>query len=134
MPQQVRRFIQDGFTRIDNAFAPELAERARAILWRDTRCDPQRPETWTQSVVRLGMYSQDLFIEAANTPRLRAAYDQLVGPGRWLPCTAMGTFPVRFPSPDDPGDTGWHVDMSFDWEKPDFMDWRVNAHPKDGLY
>jgi hypothetical protein len=34
---------------------------------------------------------------------------------------------VRFPSPDDPGDTGWHVDMSFGTDTPDFMDWRVNG-------
>lgn len=125
--EQVRHFIQEGFTRIDNAFPRELAEAAQAILWRDTRCDPKRPETWTQPVVRLGMYTHGPFTEAAKTARLRAAYDRLVGPGRWHPCTAMGTFPVRFPSPDDPGDTGWHVDMSFDWEKPDFLDWRVNA-------
>ena len=25
-----------------------------------------------------------------------------------------GTFPVRFPSEDDPGDAGWHVDGSFE--------------------
>jgi hypothetical protein len=43
---------------------------------------------------------------------------------------AMGTFPVRFPSADDPGDTGWHIDMSFGWEKSDFMDWRANVFSK----
>jgi hypothetical protein len=25
----------------------------------------------------------------------------------------LGTFPIRFPHPDDPGDTGWHMDGSF---------------------
>lgn len=75
-------------------------------------------------------YRQNPFIDAANTRKLRTAYDQLVGAGRWLPCQAMGTFPVRFPLPDDPGDTGWHVDMSYDWEKPDFMDWRANVFSK----
>ena len=25
----------------------------------------------------------------------------------------MGTFPIRFPHPDDPGDAGWHVEGSF---------------------
>ncbi len=40
----------------------------------------------------------------------------------------LGTFPVRFPSPDDPGDAGWHVDASFGWQEnpADFMEWRVN--------
>jgi hypothetical protein len=32
---QVEQFIQDGFVRIDQAFPRQLAEAARAILWRD---------------------------------------------------------------------------------------------------
>ncbi len=47
-----------------------------------------------------------------------------------LPCAAMGTFPVRFPSAEDPGDTGWHIDMSFDHHKTDFMEWRANVSSK----
>jgi hypothetical protein len=73
------------------------------------------------------MYTDRAFVEAANTPLLHAAFDQLVGAGRWLPCRAMGTFPVRFPSPDDPGDAGWHVDASFGTDTGDFMQWRVNV-------
>jgi hypothetical protein len=127
---QIQHFIEHGFVRIDRAFPRELAEEAAAILWRDTGCDPADPATWTKPVVRLGMYSQPPFVEAANTAVLHTAFDQLVGPGRWLPCMAMGTFPVRFPSPDDPGDTGWHIDASFGWEAADFMEWRANVHSK----
>jgi hypothetical protein len=43
---------------------------------------------------------------------------------------SMGTFPVRFPSANDPGDTGWHVDASFGVEDPDFLSWRVNSRSK----
>lgn len=123
----IAHFIENGFVRIDGAFPAALAESARARLWRDLGLAPDAPSTWRKPVVRLGMYGEAPFVEAANTPRLAAAYDALVGAGRWLPLSAMGTFPVRFPSPDAPGDDGWHVDMSFDWEKPDFMDWRVNV-------
>ena len=42
----------------------------------------------------------------------------------------MGTFPVRFPSPDDPGDAGWHIDVSFGFDEPDFMSWRANVASK----
>ena len=42
----------------------------------------------------------------------------------------MGTFPVRFPSPEDPGDAGWHVDVSFGFEQTDFMQWRANVSSK----
>ncbi|RYE76123.1 MAG: phytanoyl-CoA dioxygenase, partial [Hyphomicrobiales bacterium] len=41
-----------------------------------------------------------------------------------------GTFPVRFPSLGDPGDAGWHVDVSFGFDNPDFMNWRVNIASK----
>lgn len=123
---QVQQFIHDGFVRIDGAFPRQVADDARTILWRDTGCDPLDPGTWTRPVIRLGMYGQKPFVAAANTPVLHAAFDQLVGAGRWLPRTSLGTFPVRFPSPLDPGDTGWHIDLSLDHEKPDFMDWRAN--------
>ncbi|WP_438014082.1 phytanoyl-CoA dioxygenase family protein [Sorangium sp. So ce315] len=124
---QIERFITEGFVRIDAAFARDLADEGRAILWRDTGLDPLDPKTWTKPVIRLGLYSQRPFVEAASAPVLRAAFDQLVGRGRWLPPGALGTFPIRFPSPDDPGDAGWHVDASFGTENPDFMSWRVNV-------
>lgn len=124
---QIASFIADGFVRIDNAFSADLAAECRAILWRDTGARPDDPSTWTRPVVRLGMYAQPPFRAAANTSVLHAAYDQLVGQGRWLPPQALGTFPVRFPSPNDPGDAGWHVDVSFGTDTPDFMEWRANV-------
>ena len=126
----VEAFIRDGFVRLPEAFPREVAAAARAILWQDTGCDPDAPSTWTRPVIRLGMYGQAPFVEAANTPRLHAAFDQLVGPGRWLRRDSLGTFPVRFPSADDPGDAGWHVDASFGYDDPDFLNWRVNVHSR----
>lgn len=131
LPQaQVEQFIRDGFVKIDAAFPRTLAEEARAILWRDLPGRPDDPATWTQPVVRLGMYSATPFVAAANTSLLHAAFDQLVGAGRWLPCGALGTFPVRFPSTQNPGDTGWHIDVSFGTDAPDFMEWRANVRSR----
>ena len=127
---EIEQFITDGFVRIDEAFPRALANEARAILWRATGCTPDDPATWTKPVVRLGMFTEPALVGAANTPRLRQAYDALVGEGRWRPCAAMGTVPVRFPSPHDPGDAGWHIDVSFGTESPDFMSWRANIHSK----
>ena len=129
-PKQVEAFIETGFVKLEGAFPAETAERARAILWRDTGCDPAEPSTWRRPLVRLGMYSLEPFIAAASTPALHAAFDALVGKGRWLPCRSMGTFPVRFPSHEEPGDAGWHVDASFDYDDPDFFNWRVNVASK----
>ncbi|WP_374406360.1 phytanoyl-CoA dioxygenase family protein [Pelagerythrobacter sp.] len=124
---EIEAFIRDGFVRIDRGFDRALAEEARAILWRATGCDPNDRATWTQPVIRLGQFGQPPFRAAVNTPALHRAFDQLVGPGRWLPRDALGTFVVRFPSPDAPSDDGWHVDMSFGEDQPDFMEWRANV-------
>ncbi|HWA48811.1 MAG TPA: phytanoyl-CoA dioxygenase family protein [Dongiaceae bacterium] len=122
----IESFIRDGFVRIDAAFSKRTAEAARSILWQATGCDPDDRATWTRPVIRLDQFVQPPFREAANAPLLHKAFDQLVGPGRWLPRGALGTFPVRFPSSENPGDDGWHVDMSFG-DSPDFMEWRVNV-------
>jgi hypothetical protein len=130
---QIQQFIRDGFVRIDSAFPRDLADQGRSILWRDTGCAEGDPKTWTKPVIRLGMYGQAPFARAANTPILHKAFDQLVGPGRWRPRTDLGTFPIRFPSSDDPGDTGWHIDTSFppDTGDPnDFLNWHANLTSK----
>lgn len=127
---EIDRFVSDGYVRLDRAFPRELADQGRAILWRDLGCDGNDPTTWTRPVVRLGMYDQEPFRAAANTAVLHQAFDQLVGPGRWQPRGNLGTFPVRFPNPDDPGDAGWHVDTSFapqNEDPGDFLNWRVNV-------
>lgn len=130
--ESIRRFIDDGYVMIPRAFSRDVARDARAILWRDTGCDPEDPSTWTKPVVRLGYYSDPPFREAGNTPLLHDAFDALVGTGRWLPRTDLGTFPVRFPLPGDPGDTGWHIDTSFqgDAAPGDYFNWRVNIVSK----
>ena len=127
---QILHFIQNGYVKIEHAFPRHLADEARAILWRDLGCKPDDPTTWTKPVIRLGMYMQRPFVEAANTQILHTAFDQLAGVNRWLPCKAMGTFPVRFPSSEDPADTGWHIDVSFGHHQSDFMEWRANASSK----
>jgi hypothetical protein len=113
-PKQVQRFIDDGFLRLDQAFPREVADACREILWRDTGLDPRDPATWTEPVLRLGDHAEEPFRRAASTPRLHAAFDQIVGPGRWIPRTSLGGFPIRFPNPGDPGDAGWHVDGSYE--------------------
>jgi hypothetical protein len=134
---EVHRFIENGFVRIDGAFPREIADAGRAALWQAVGCDPHDRGTWTRPVVRIGPINyrdgtQPLsFRAAANTPVLHDAFDKLVGRGRWEPRPDVGLFVVRFPSPADPGDLGWHVDLSFpgetgDPEGRDYSGWRVN--------
>ena len=121
------RFLTEGFLRLDGAFPRELATQGREILWRDTGCDPADAGTWTRPVVRLHDYAQEPFRLAVNTPCLHAAFDELVGPGRWVPRQSLGTFPIRFPSVEEPGDAGWHADASFGG---DDGSWRLNARSR----
>ena len=129
-PGQIQGFVDDGFVKIEAAFSAKLARLGRDELWADMGLSPDEPQNWTQPVVRLGFKSSPPFVEAANTPQLHNAYDQLVGPGRWLAPVGVGTFPIRFPSPESPGDDGWHVDVSFGTDNPDFMEWRVNVESR----
>jgi hypothetical protein len=129
---QIASFITDGFVRIDDAFPTEVADQCRAILWSLTGCDPNDPATWTKPVIRINACEDPPFSASANTRRLHTAFNQLVGRGRWEPRFSMGTFPIRFPSDQPPGDDGWHVDVSYGWEErpDDFMSWRANIYSK----
>jgi hypothetical protein len=132
---QREQFLRQGFVKIENAFPSETAAEARAILWNATGCDPSDKTTWTRAVIRLGDFAQEPFRQAVNTPVLHSAFDELVGAGRWVPRQSLGGFPVRFPHPDDPGDTGWHVDASFPSDQPGdsnagYLDWRINIYSR----
>lgn len=127
----MRQFEQQGFVRIDNAFSKEIAEQCVDILWNDIPADRHDPKTWTQPVVWLGMYNQKPFIDSMNTPVLHAAFNELVGVDKWIPCGSVGTFPVRFPSDKDSGDTGKHVDAGFPGSDPtNYFEWRINSRSK----
>ncbi len=124
---QIEHFIEHGYIKLEGAFDGDLARQGRDQLWSAMGLSPDAPETWKQPVVRLGFMTGKSFVDAANTPVLHASYDALAGEGRWSRPNGLGTFPVRFPSPNDPGDAGWHIDASFGTDNPDFMQWRVNV-------
>ena len=111
--EDLERFITAGYVKLEKVFDERLAREARSILWKDTGCDPQDRSTWTKPVIRLGGYAHEPFRRAASMPVLHEAFDQLVGKGRWQRLEGLGTFPVRFPSDEEPGDTGWHAEASF---------------------
>ncbi|MFF6956842.1 MULTISPECIES: phytanoyl-CoA dioxygenase family protein [unclassified Streptomyces] len=109
-----RAFLRDGFVRIEGAVPAPTARACADLLWKETGCDPADPATWTQPVHWVGGMAQPPFAEAANTPVLHAAFDRLVGAGRWSPRYSLGSFPLRFPHPDEPDDAGWHIEGSYE--------------------
>ena len=72
--EQVRRFIEAGFIRIEGAVPREIADTGRAALWGAIGCDPHDPATWTRPVIRIGPSNDQhgdqplSFRAAANTP------------------------------------------------------------------
>jgi len=129
--KEIEHFIHNGFVRLAKSFSKEIADSVLEILWNDLSCDRSNPSTWVQPVIRLGMYTSEPFVNSVNTPKLHNAFTQLVGKDKWIPCRNVGTFPVRFPSDQQPDDTGKHVDASFPGNDPsNFLQWRVNVKSK----
>ncbi|WP_099365201.1 phytanoyl-CoA dioxygenase [Sphingobacterium sp. 1.A.4] len=129
--KEIEQFIHNGFVRIDNAFSQDVANAVLDILWNDLPFERSNPSTWTEPVIRLGMYTQQPFVDSLNTEKLYSAFNQLIGEDKWIPCRSVGTFPVRFPSDQKPNDTGKHVDVSFPGNDPNnYFEWRVNVKSK----
>ncbi len=128
---QINHFIENGYLKIENAFSTEIADECRAILWTETKCNPNDTTTWTEPVIRIGELGHEPFKKAANTEILRNAFDQLAGKDNWIPKETIGSFPIRFPCTKSANDTGWHVDASFPGEDlQNYFEWRININSK----
>lgn len=125
----VREFLRDGFVKIEGAFCDRTARECAALLWERTGCDPDDPGTWTKPVHWVGDMAQQPFADAANTPVLHAAFDLLVGAGRWVPRSSLGSFPLRFPHEDEPDDAGWHIEGSY--QPPGEHQYFANVRSRD---
>lgn len=125
---QIDRFITEGCVKLDNAFTRETAKACSDIIWRGLGVDQQGP--WPQPVMRLSAPPAPPFREAAASPRIASALNQLVGAGRWTMPGQLGAIVARFPHSELPNDDGWHIDGSFpppdDPTSLDYFQWRVN--------
>jgi hypothetical protein len=129
--KDINDFIDNGYIKLENAFSTELAKECMGILWKDTGCSHDDPETWKQPVIRIGELTDEPFLKAANTEILHSAFDQLVGENNWIPKESLGSFPIRFPSKEPAVDTGWHVDASFPGDDiGNYFAWRINVGSK----
>jgi hypothetical protein len=116
-PDEISRFVADGYVAVRDAIPPDVTQACQDIIWAELaphgvlRDDPA---TWTRPVLRINTPSGPAFTAAGTTRLVGEACDQLLGPGRWIRHPGVGgTIPVRFPSPDDPGDAGWHIEASY---------------------
>ena len=110
-------FMRDGYVAVRGAFDAATAEACREMIWdslaeRGVRGDD--PSTW-RPCVQIGCPEGEPFAAAGTSPALAAAYDELIGPGRWTRQARVGgVVPVRFPSEGypDPG-CGYHIEGSY---------------------
>ncbi|MGL4178434.1 MAG: phytanoyl-CoA dioxygenase family protein [Dermatophilaceae bacterium] len=134
----VDAYLREGFVVLRGAVARRTAEQCADRLWRAVGYDRDDPSTWAEPVRWVPYLTGEPFARAADAPALVDALDTLVGPDRWVPRREVGSFPLRFPHPDEPDDAGWHIDASFlpDGVEPrvetfgGYTDWRVNVSSK----
>jgi hypothetical protein len=113
----IDRFIRDGYVAVRGAFDPDTATACRDVVWeRLAEQGVTRDRaTWTRPDVRIDCPEGGPFVTAGTAPALWAAYDELIGPGRWTKRQGVGgAIPVRFPGEERPGGIGWHFEGSYD--------------------
>jgi hypothetical protein len=107
-------FLRDGYVAVRGAFDATTAQACQDLIWaalaeQGVSRDDRR--TWSRPCVRVDCPDGEPFATAAASPSLAAAYDALIGPGRWTRRAGVGgTVPVRFPSEEYPGDVGYHIE------------------------
>ena len=111
----VDSFARDGFVVVRGAVDAGTAAACRDLIWRALAARGVRrpePATWP-SLARIDDLDDGPFAAAGLSPALTAAYDELIGPGRWRSPVDVGrALMVRFPAPDRAG-AGYHIEASY---------------------
>jgi hypothetical protein len=116
----VEAFVRDGYLAVRGAVSAETAARCRELIWaamerrgvsRDDR------DSWPPLLESMDDLAGEPFITAYLAPSLTAAYDELIGPGRWrrtVRSADLGhTVVVRFPAEDERANAGYHIESSY---------------------
>jgi hypothetical protein len=110
-------FIRDGYVVVRGAFDAATARACRDAIWDSLAGHGARRadrSTWIPPLIRVNCPVGESFSAAAASPALTAAYDALIGAGRWTRRADVGgTVPVRFPSEAYPGEVGYHIEGSY---------------------
>jgi hypothetical protein len=110
-------FVRDGYVAIPGAVDAGTVAVCRELIWaamerRGVRRDD--PGSWPPLVEDLSDLAGEPFAAAYLAPALTAAYDELIGPGRWEPSADIGeSVVVRFPAEDERANAGYHIEGSY---------------------
>jgi hypothetical protein len=127
----VDSFVRVGFVAVRLAVDAGTAAACRELTWAAMGRHGVRREdraTWRPLLGPMSGLSGEPFTAAYMAPALTAAYDELIGPGRWKPSVDIGeTVIVRFPS-EDRANAGYHIEGSY--LGPAGQRWWVNARSR----
>jgi hypothetical protein len=139
---EIRAFVEDGFVAVRAAVPGDVVRACQDEIWsalaeRGVLRDD--PSTWTEPVVRISCPETEAFAVAGTQPVLWEAFDQLIGEDRWWHRRGVGgSIPVRFPvlfaGQADPGDTGWHIEASFEQGGEWWVNYRSRSRGLLALY
>jgi hypothetical protein len=108
-------FVRDGYLAVRGAFDAATAAACRELIWESLRgqgIDESDPASWPP-LAQADCLKGEPITAAGTSPTLAAAYDELIGPGRWTPkVNAGGAVVVRFPSPER-ANAGYHIEGSY---------------------
>lgn len=107
---QVEQFMSDGFLVLREAFPRDVALAGRAFIWDRIGSSWEDCATSGQPMIHLRKGFREPPFDRVMNPRLTAAFDHLMGAGRWIFDGLFGWWPVLLPGFPGPG--GWHVDGS----------------------
>ncbi|GAA4998432.1 phytanoyl-CoA dioxygenase family protein [Actinopolymorpha pittospori] len=119
--EQRAEFDLTGIVKLEGAFSAADASAMRAVVWKELAVrhgiHEDDPSTWTPHYVS-GMKTTKRHpaFQAILGPPLRAALDDLLGPGRWQEPKHQGQVLVTLPNADSwrvPHHM-WHTDVGYD--------------------
>lgn len=113
----VAAFVRDGYLAVRGAVDTQTAAACQQLTWaamarrgigRDNRA------SWPALAEGFTGLAGEPFVAASMAPALTAAYDELIGPGRWKRAVDIGpAVVVRFPDEHDRGNAGYHIEGSY---------------------
>jgi len=125
---EIERFVEVGWLRLGGAIEPDVADRCREEAASQLAIPDGPP--WPDPVVR-GLVTGPGIAAAARSTALDQAVGQLLEGEAWQRRPNLGLLVVRCPTESDPGDTGWHIDASFEGSgTTDFSTWYVNRRSR----